>query len=65
MIYHRQRGFFQFQEDLFDRNGHGRAKIRHEVLMFLEFLQKKHKEKNRKNFDLFYYTIIKKLSNEG
>ena len=51
---------FRFEEDPFAKNSQGIAKVYHEVLMLMKFLQTKPQVKNMNiiYYDL-YYTVIK------
>ena len=51
---------FRFEEDPFAKNAEGIAKIYHEVLMLMKFLQTKSQVKNMNiNYHDLYYTVIK------
>ena len=46
MIFRRQSGTFQFEEDLFSKKVQGNGKTYHEVLLLFKFLQTKPKVKS-------------------
>ena len=57
---------FRYGEDPFSKNAQGIAKIYHEVLMLMKFLQTKPQVKNMNiNYYDLYYTVIKNRNEKG
>ena len=66
MIYRRQNGYFEFEEDSFAKGAQSKFMIVHEVILLLKVFKTipPVKIKNINQYDLCY-TIIKILSEEG